>query len=274
MSLLKWAGAKRWHVPQLKTLWHGERIVELFCGSAAVTLGLNPGQAVLNDANPHLINFWRWVQQGLSLDDLELTRSESLYYDYRTMFNSLIRQGKGDSLQAAQLFYYLNHQGFNGLCRFNRSGEFNVPPRPSHRAGGGLRPGERQCDVFDAALWSARLAPYTFSNEDFRDVMLEPDDFVYADPPYDAVFTDYTGTEWTREDSAEVAVTLIGHPGRVVLMNSATPWIMELYKELGYHLTLLDSKQKMQRSQGRGDVIQEVMATNFPLTTQGELCDG
>ena len=53
---LKWAGGKRWQVPYLYPLWeqHSDcRLVEPFCGGLAVTLGLRPKQALLNDVNPH-----------------------------------------------------------------------------------------------------------------------------------------------------------------------------------------------------------------------------
>jgi DNA adenine methylase len=65
---LKWAGGKRWQVPHLRPMWEPHsrrRLVEPFCGGLAVTLGLLPERALLNDANPHLINFYRWLQQGL-----------------------------------------------------------------------------------------------------------------------------------------------------------------------------------------------------------------
>src|SRR6266436_3054862 len=57
---LKWAGGKRWLVPHLLPYWekHSERrLIEPFCGGLAVTLGLIPTQALLNDRNPHLIHF-------------------------------------------------------------------------------------------------------------------------------------------------------------------------------------------------------------------------
>src|SRR5581483_7002706 len=62
---LKWAGGKRWQVPHLKPLWESHshrRLVEPFCGGLAVTLGLMPERALLNDANPHLINFYSWLR--------------------------------------------------------------------------------------------------------------------------------------------------------------------------------------------------------------------
>ncbi len=42
-------------------------------------------------------------------------------------FNELVAAGRADSKEGASLFYYLNRTCYNGLCRFNRKGEFNVP---------------------------------------------------------------------------------------------------------------------------------------------------
>ncbi|MDT7924708.1 MAG: DNA adenine methylase, partial [Chlorobiota bacterium] len=63
---LKWAGGKRWLVPYIRRLWAAHRhrrLVEPFCGGLSVTLGLQPERALLNDINPHLINFFRWLQR-------------------------------------------------------------------------------------------------------------------------------------------------------------------------------------------------------------------
>ncbi len=100
--------------------------MEPFCGGLAVTLGLLPARALLNDANPHLINFYRWLQKGLTAD-LDMENHERLFYRHRTRFNRLVADGREDTAEGAALFYYLNRTGFNGLCRFNNKGEFNVP---------------------------------------------------------------------------------------------------------------------------------------------------
>src|SRR5947207_13791191 len=65
---LKWAGGKRWQVPVLRPLWQAHahrRLVEPFCGGLATALGLLPERALLNDLNPHVINFYRWLKRGL-----------------------------------------------------------------------------------------------------------------------------------------------------------------------------------------------------------------
>ncbi len=126
---LKWAGGKRWLAPHLRQLYHPHRrrrLAEAFCGGLAITLGLLPEKALLNDINPHLINFYRWVQKGLYIQ-IPMANDAALYYHHRERFNELIRQGRADTPEAAQLFYYLNRTGYNGLCRFNRRREYNVP---------------------------------------------------------------------------------------------------------------------------------------------------
>src|SRR5690606_35235330 len=95
------------------------RLVEPFCGGLAVSLGLRPQRALLNDINPHLINFYRWLQNGLVVE-LPMANDRDMYYRYRARFNELIQSGNHASKEAAELFYYLNRTGFNGLCRFNR----------------------------------------------------------------------------------------------------------------------------------------------------------
>src|SRR5437867_3220617 len=123
---LKWAGGKRWQVRHLEPLWKAHahrRLVEPFCGGLAVTLGLMPERALLNDINPHVINFYQWLKRGLAID-LPMKNSESLYYRHRTRFNKLLDGGTENTTEAAALFYFLNRTGYNGLCRFNSKAGF------------------------------------------------------------------------------------------------------------------------------------------------------
>lgn len=230
---LKWAGGKRWLVPRLKPLWEPylhRRLVEPLCGGLAVTLGLMPAKALLNDISVHLINFIRWVQKGFYIE-IPLKNNETLYYTYRDRFNRLIAGGKENTGEAAELFYYLNRTGYNGLCRFNQKGEFNVPFGRYKKIN----------YVRDYRPYRETFQQWQFTCVDFEELVLEEADFIYADPPYDVQFTHYAKDGFGWDDQVRLAKWLARHPGPVVLSNQATDRIVELYREQGFKLLFLDA---------------------------------
>jgi DNA adenine methylase len=234
---LKWAGGKRWQLPYLRDYWAAyskNRLVEPFCGGLAVTLGLMPDRALLNDINPHLVNFYAWLKRGLRTS-IEMENSESCFYLQRERFNELLRQGKQTTKEAASIFYYLNRTGYNGLCRFNRSGEFNVP-FGTYKTINYRR---------DFRIYKETLARWDFSNVTFDQLPLEPADFVYADPPYDVEFTHYSRNGFGWQDQVKTAEWLSEHKGPVVLSNQATNRIVSLYRDLGYELVFLQAPRRI-----------------------------
>lgn len=249
---LKWAGGKRWLVPYLLPLWQPfrrRRLVEPLCGGLAVTLGLMPGRALLNDINPHAVNFYRWLQKGLRVS-LPMEYDHDLFYAYRSEFNRLVAQGKTDSRKAAELFYYLNRSGYNGLCRFNSRGEFNVPFG-------------RYTTVNytrDFSSYRESFAGWEFRVGDFSTISLKPGDFVYADPPYDVEFTRYSKEDFNWEDQVRLAHWLARHPGPVALSNQATARIKKLYRELGFKLRFLNAPRLISCN-GDRTPAREVLAT-------------
>ena len=249
---LKWAGGKRWQVPHLRDVWarhSSRRLVEPFCGGLAITLGLSPTSALLNDANPHLINFYRWLQRGLVLQ-IRMENDETLFYEHRDRFNDLLRSGGGESGEAAGLFYYLNRTGFNGLCRFNSRGEFNVPFGRYTRIG----------YTRDFSAYRGVFANWTFTNTDVESVPITRDDFVYADPPYDVEFTHYAKGGFSWDDQERTAVWLARHKGPAILVNQATERIERLYQELGFTLTRLSAPRLISCTADRTPA-REVLAT-------------
>ncbi len=249
---LKWAGGKRWQLPHVEALWRpheARRLVEPFCGGLAVTLGLRPRAALLNDANPHLINFYRWLASGLTLD-IPLENDENAFYRHRERFNALLTAGGERTREAASLFYYLNRTGYNGLCRFNSRGEFNVPfgryDRIRYRR--------------DLSAYAPVLGEWTFTAGDFELIPAEPEDFVYADPPYDVPFTAYARGGFGWDDQVRAARWAARHPGPVILVNQATDRILELYESLGFALRVLPAPRRISCNGDRRPVM-EVMGT-------------
>ena len=249
---LKWAGGKRWQVKHLQPLWEPHarrRLVEPFCGGLAVALGLQPRRALLNDTNPHLINFYHWLQRGLQID-LPMRNDGTQFYRHRQRFNALVSDGGAESAEAASLFYYLNRTGYNGLCRFNSRGGFNVPFGRYTRIG----------YVRDFESYRGTLARWTFTQGDVEAVPLERGDFVYADPPYDVAFTQYSKGGFSCDDQERTAAWLARHQGPVVLVNQWTERIERLYRSLGFTVDSLRGPRRISCTGDRAPA-REVIAT-------------
>jgi DNA adenine methylase len=253
---LKWAGGKRWQVPELLRHWQPEshrRLVEPFCGGLAVTLGLMPSRALLNDINPHLINFYQQLKNGL-ISSLRQENNGTLFYAYRREFNRLVSDGKSNTPEAAMLFYYLNRTGYNGLCRFNQSGEFNVP------FGRYTKIGYRS----DFLEYRQVFSGWKFCNVDFEKLPLRSDDFIYADPPYDVEFRQYSKDGFDWDEQERTAEWLAKHSGPVVLSNQATARVVKLYRKLGYGLKFLHAPRRISCNGDRTPAEEVLAIRNLP----------
>ncbi|MEP7291730.1 MAG: Dam family site-specific DNA-(adenine-N6)-methyltransferase [Chloroflexota bacterium] len=253
---LKWAGGKRWLVAHLRPLWENyqpRRYVEPFCGGLALPLAFAPRHSLLNDTNPHLINFYHWLQRGLKTE-IDMRNDRDLYYHTRASFNQRVRDDAADAKSAAEMFYYLNHTCFNGLCRFNRKGEFNVPF-------GSYRTINYAHDFYD---YRDTLQRWTFSTGDFEDITLHPDDFIYADPPYDVEFVSYSKQGFSWDDQVRLAHWLAEHPGPVVLSNQATERVVQLFGKLGFTLRFLDAPRRISCNGNRTPAKEVLAFRNIP----------
>jgi len=242
LPILKWAGGKRWLVPRMRKLFEQHqhrRLVEPFCGGLAITLALTPRRALANDINPHLINFYRHLQSGLRIS-LPMENRRELYDEHRKRFNRIISNGEAESAEAAALVYYLNRTCFNGLPRYNSKGEFNVPFGKYNNIVY-QRDFTAHLPVF--AGWELRCG-------DFEKLTLEAGDFVFADPPYDVQFTQYSKEPFSWPDQVRAAKWLAQHPGPVIATNRATSRIVGLYTELGF---AIESVSEPQRINNTGD---------------------
>jgi DNA adenine methylase len=251
---LKWAGGKRWLVPRLRRLWdedRDQRLVEPFCGGLAVALGLAPRNALLNDANIHAVNFYRNAQRGLHLH-FQPRNDRNEYYLRREQLNGLIANDSADSPEAAALFYYLNRTCYNGLCRFNKKGMFNVPfgkyKQIHYRMS--FPDLEEACEG------------WVFQNGDFEELSIDKSDFVYADPPYDVEFTQYAENAFQWNDQLRLAGWLSSLEVPVVVSNQATARILELYGDLGFDVRCLPAPRRISCNGDRSDQLEMLAFKN------------
>jgi DNA adenine methylase len=211
-----------------------------------------PAHAVLGDLNRSLIETYSSVKTNVEeliteLEGLAPPSTREAYEAVRDEFNTLRRTGgrrsRSDSVRRSALFIWLNHCCFNGLYRENRDGEFNVPFGYYKDAfifdSDNLRDASLALGAAHSDLVSADYATVLSS--------ARAGDLVYLDPPYDPVgvtanFTGYTSTGFGPENQWQLASLvhqLLERSCRVVISNSPTPDIRELYADLSHEVVLV-----------------------------------
>lgn len=249
--LIKYRGGKSREIPRI--MCHvprfAGRYVEPFLGGGALFFYLEPRMAILNDINAKLIKFYKGVRDeyaGLraELDDIETLyarnrmeyedlkakypdvkvedKNEELYYNLRDMFNGISNKKYSDAL----LYYYINKTAYSGMIRYNSKGEFNVPFGRY-----------KNLNTSSVTQAHSRLLQRAYIyNTDYRDIfdICGVDDFVFLDPPYDCIFSDYGNEEYktgfNEDEHKRLAKDFANLPCKALMVIGRTPITEELYK--------------------------------------------
>ena len=206
--MIKYRGGKSKEIPHI--MWHIPRFtgryVEPFIGGGALYFYLEPREAIINDINKQLINFYKGVRNNFpnlrkELDEIEALyeinrrdyetlkantpnervedKNEVLYYLLRDMFNNKVSKKYSDAL----LYYFINKTAYSGMIRYNADGDFNV----------------------------------------------------FLDPPYDCAFSDYGNAEYKdgfNEDShRRLAEDFKNFSCKALMVIGKTPLTEELYRQ-------------------------------------------
>lgn len=259
---LKWAGGKFSVLPHiLPRLPKARRLIEPFVGAGAVFLNTEYDHYLLADVNPDLINVYTQLKdQGE--DFIRYCRRffaprnnvpEAFYY-LRERFNR-----ERDARAKAALFIYLNRHGYNGLCRYNRSGGFNVPfgrykkvyfPEQEMRTYLLKAPRvELLCADFSVAFDSVKKG-----------------EVVYCDPPYvplskTASFVAYAKAGFdvnAQQRLVEHAEQVRAKGATVLISNHDTESVRELYCESQMHY--FSVRRLISRNGAQRNLASEVLA--------------
>lgn len=195
--------------------------VEPFMGSGVVGLNINPEFAVFADSNPHIIAFYQAIQSSQITPpvvreflkkegDLLRSASEQGYAHYRLVrdrFNEF-----GSPLD----FLFLSRAGFNGMMRFSKKGNWNIPfcKKPDRFAPAYITKIVNQVDIAAKTI----RPQWSFKHQDYLKTIEEAKtgDLIYCDPPYLGRYTDYFNN-WTEDDERRLAQALRSTPAKFIL---------------------------------------------------------
>lgn len=268
---LKWVGGKRQLMSEIESVIPAEiarlRYFEPFLGGGAVLFGLQPRNAVVNDYNEELINVYNVIRDNVEelIEDLRGHINEPEYfYNIRSLdrnpnFNNLTE------IQRASRVIYLNKTCYNGLYRVNNSGEFNAP------FGRYKNPNIVNDPTLRAVSRYLQNNNVQFLFGDYANALIEADQrsFVYLDPPYHPVspssnFTGYIQGGWNDNDQIrlrEVCDELHLRGVRFLLSNSATPFILEQYRN--YNIKIVKATRAINSDSTKRGEVDEVLISNY-----------
>ena len=251
--LVKYRGGKSKEIPHL--IKHipqfNGRYIEPFFGGGALYFHLEPKNAIINDINSKLISFYLGVKDNFELLKSELSEienlyaihrkkfeelkskspnervndeNEPLYYQIRDMFNDLTEKKYSEAL----IYFFINKTAYSGMIRYNSKGEFNVPYG-------------RYANLNTSLVTKAHhnlLNRTEIYNLDYSEIfsMAEKDDFMFLDPPYDCVFSDYGNVElkdgFNEKNHTELANKYKQLECKALMVIGRTPLIEKLYGEM------------------------------------------
>lgn len=230
---LKWAGSKRKSINVIKENIGSikGRFIEPFVGAGSVFLNIDADEYILSDLNVDLIRLFKILQSEgkefikFTKDNFfkDSTNIKEVFYEFREEFNTT-----EDIYKRTALFVYLNRHAFNGLCRYNKSGGFNVP------FGRYKKPYFPENEMINFIECRKNC---TFLHQDFRKTfgMLKTGDIVYCDPPYAPIsrtsnFTNYCAEGFNNNDQLCIVGEAETGKNRFFISNNYTEFTRDIYK--------------------------------------------
>jgi len=259
---LKWPGNKfncLAHV--LPHLPQNQRLIEPFLGSGAIFLNTDYPHYLLAEINQDVIELYMHLQQegtGFIEDCAKLfipeNNQKERYYALREEFN--VQQ---DRRRRAALFLYLNRHGYNGLCRYNNQGVYNVP------FGRYTRP----YFPWDAMRFFCQKSQQAvFIQGDFRTsfAAAKAGDVIYCDPPYSPLQQHSNFSHYAQHNFGEVEHHTLVNLARetakagipVLISNHDTPVTRDYYH--GAQISTFSVSRFISRDISHRKPVQELIA--------------
>lgn len=197
--------------------------IEPFFGTGVV--GLNApvsGGRYIADSNPHIINFYNGVLNGditpqnmreyLEREGVLLASAgEEGYAHYRAV------KDRFNAEHSPFDFIFLSRAGFNGMMRFNRRGQWNIPfcKKPGRFSPAYIT---KICNQVAAARRVVCSSRWEFHRQDFLETIshARAGDLIYCDPPYFGRYVDYYNG-WTEKDEEALYDALLHTPAHFIL---------------------------------------------------------
>lgn len=249
--ILKYPGGKSKEIKFFKDFIPKDfdKYIEPFFGGGSLFFHLGKDKNIVSDINSNLIRFYKEVQKYperfiketdflanlylknqekyekeklLNPDKFINNDNEELYYKLRNVFNNK----ESNPYLFATVYYFINKTAYSGMVRYNSKGEFNVPFGRYAKLNKSFTP-EHINLLNNSSIFNCSYEE-TFSKATKKD-------FIFLDPPYDSIFTEYgnkskTG-DFKEEEQGKLAQDFKNLSTKSLMIINESPLTKELYKD-------------------------------------------
>lgn len=238
------------------------------------THGFSLPERIVDSLNDKLSRF---KKKDISIDETDVPGRcistgicQAFYFIVRDMYNDWNNKGNKENYtkeERSAQWVFIREFCFGSMFRFGPKGDFNVPY-------GGFSYNSKdfrsKIDNITSCEVKELFRNTDIRQGDFADVLndweYQEDDFIFLDPPYDSIFTDYDGNSFNRDDHKRLAECLKNCKCKWLMAIGETDFIRDLYKD--YHIIEYD-KTYMYQARGEYDSkhTKHIVITNYDIET-------
>lgn len=215
-SPINYMGSKRRLLSQLLPELqqdHIDTFFDLFAGAGNVSLNIKARYHIWNDLSTPLVQMFKDLStlntlqfEALKSMSLDLTNKDE-FLKLRADYNSGYFEYDFDKSIS---LYLLIIASFNGLPRFNKAFEYNMPYANAERVN--KRYLGNKLNILGEFIKIVKNDPFRFISKSYDKVInlntIHDNDLVYMDPPYSLTTATYNdgkrGLNWTEEDDVKL----------------------------------------------------------------------
>ena len=269
--LLKWPGGKTGEISEIAPrIPPHNRYFEPFFGGGSVFFSQIEKPSYVNDIHHDLMKFYECVKNKNDhffsllndfIDDWSCRADdrEAIYMETRLRYNNI----KETTIQKTVDFFILREYAYGGMFRVNKKGKFNVPfghPYVNKDI-------QKKIDYLNSGTVFKKLKNLELHNLDFEEFCnkfkFNENDFMFVDPPYHCVFTQYNGCSFDEPDQERLADYLMSFKGKFMLVTQYTDWMRELYSSPKLIIHTYDKQYRFNIKGRFNRSVEHALITNY-----------